>query len=263
MSTAAVSDGPIPFYTSASQQVIIPLSALSFDASGNLVVDAAFSEATTWLQYLAAIGVITKGTAPAAAPAMGLRASSPGSWGNHISVKVTYTTPGTTYDLEVTATNSYELTTATLGAVLGTDTPTAGSSPGLVRVKGAVASAPGTLAATALDPVNFDVAVPDQAAGTAFKLEAVHKVAPGETIEVAVTPSEVTPGTSFKLDVSLTLTKTGIVAATTAAAVNAAVGYLITVSNPPSASALGMPREGTLFLSGGVDIATASASLLM
>lgn len=260
MTTAAVARGPIPIYTSSGQQRFVPLSALSFDASGVLQVAAAYASATGWLRYLAATGVITKGTAPPETPAMDIRAKIPGSWGNGVKVEIDYGASTTTYTLKVTATHRYQVTTATLGATLGTATIT-GSTPGLLRIKdaditGGLVGMPAAYPKTALGGT-FTVAIPKQGGGTAFNLDAVSAATPADKIDITVTPGT---GTSFTIDVALTVSATGVTSATLASAINSAVGYLAQVAPPAGATALGMPKAGTIFLSGGVDVATASAS---
>src|SRR5690242_18816254 len=65
---AALGSGPIGFTDpTTGTQVLIPLSALSFDAGGNLKPAQSYSQAAQdWLQYLADQGEITP--APSAPP---------------------------------------------------------------------------------------------------------------------------------------------------------------------------------------------------
>jgi hypothetical protein len=87
MDTPAVADGPIAFLTDDGQQVLIPLSAISFDANG---VKSTFNYdgLQAWLNYLVTQGRITPGPAPAAAEAMVFEAAVAGIEGNDILVEV-------------------------------------------------------------------------------------------------------------------------------------------------------------------------------
>src|ERR1035441_3495570 len=142
---AATGNGPFEFTNSSDKLVSIPLTALSFDASGNLVVNSDWQKvlgappADALLKYALAQGLITAAPTPSPKPAGIIKAAFPGQAGNNIVVTIPKVVPDpdptkTTFDIIVTETENYVgLTAATVQGVLGT-AATAGSQPGLVHV---------------------------------------------------------------------------------------------------------------------------------
>src|SRR5260370_16336642 len=143
---APTGNGPLEFTDSNGRQVSIPLTAFSFDAIGNLVVNANWKAiasappASALLAYMRAQGLIAPAPAPSPKPAAIIKAVGPGAAGNNIAILIENIAANpdptkTTFDIVVTETEDYTgLTAATIKSVLGTAT-TAGSQPGLPHVK--------------------------------------------------------------------------------------------------------------------------------
>lgn len=270
--TAALGDGPVVIYTAAQQQVEVPLSALAFSGSSVAVLapyDAYSAILAPWLSYLVSIKRLRPGVAPPVLPALLLTAADLGSEGNNIQVGITYPDPAapTTFNVTASETETYSgLTPATLKSVLGTAT-TLGQRPGLVRVVDGSFTMPGDLPAKKLgssgggtdgnSTTKATLPVPG-ASGTAFTLEAKKIGADGNLIQATVTIT----GSTFTLTVTWTKTVSGITAAdlTTLDTKLAPLAYAVTVTKPPSGFA--QPQAGTVTLSGGVDPATASQSVV-
>jgi hypothetical protein len=98
------------------------------------------------------------------------------------------------------------------------------------------------------------------ASGTAFTLEAKKVGADGNLTQVTVTP--VADNSSFTLAVTWSKTVSGITAAGVATldTALAPLAYEISIAKPTSGFA--QPQPGTVTLSGGVDPATASQSIV-
>lgn len=276
--TSAVANGPIAFLKSDGGQLLIPVTALGFDASGDLQLidpDSAYAVALDWLKHLRDLGFIRPGATPAPSLAMVIQAADPGAWGNEIQIKVT--AAGANFDLEITATTRY--TAVTLGAVaglLGTET-LPGSNPGLVRFRDAdlplllpaaatdVSLTGGVNATPVATPASTDqILRQDGDPGPAFQLAARKPGAGGNSIKVSISdvqPDAGNPANStFTLQAAWKVTATGLnpTSLTLVDTINASFGYVVSVAPPPGGS-LGAPQAGTFKLSGGADAKKASA----
>jgi hypothetical protein len=271
----ALGSAPIGFIDpSNGTQVLIPLSALSFDASGNLQVNSKYSQAAQlkkWLQYLVAQGEITPAPAPPPQAAMVVKAADAGVAGNNIRFEVTDVQPNAltpndpTTDLftvKVTETETYPgLTPATIKAVLGTETTT-GSQPGLVHVLDAdTPTLPKPLAATPLASgdasTKASYAVGADPTGIAFNLQARKLGAAGNKILVSISVSKADPNNpTFTLTCMWTNSAAGVTAATFQTAMQA-MSYEIAVA-PPSEGQYLVPAAGVVMLTGGADTAAAT-----
>jgi hypothetical protein len=270
---AALGSGPIGFTDPANgNQVLIPLSALAFDAGGNLLPATSYSQAIqSWLQYLAARGEITP--APAAPPqtALVIKAADAGVAGNNIRFEVTDLQPDPqmpndptrdTFSVKVTETETYPgLTPATIKAVLGTE-KAAGTQPGLVHVLEADTPAfPKPIGPTALQngdaTTKAKLAVGGDPGGTAFNLEARKVGTDGNAVKVAVAVSKADPNNpTFTLTGTWTKTATAVTAATFQTAMQA-MSYDVVVA-PPDGGQFLVPAAGSVALSGGAETAAAT-----
>lgn len=270
--TPVTGGGPFEYITASGKQVSIPLSALSFDASGNPVVDAAWTPladpGTALLAFATAQGTLAPAATRSPFPAMLLRAADAGASGNNITVTVAVSSPPangditqTTFDLTVTETDVYKgLTAATVESILGSSAVT-GTSPGLVQVvAGSVdaAGVPTAVAGAALtgSPAKLDV----DGTGTpplVFSLTGKKDSPDALLTKVSVTP---TTGSSFDLEATWTKTVSGVTLTTVASQVSSELGYEITVSTPNS-GAYSLPASAVTALSGGSSVAAASATL--
>jgi len=273
--TTAVANGPISYFTSAGQQLLIPVTAFGFDASGQLqLVDPAlpYSEALSWLEHLHETGYIKQGEAPAPSLAMVISAADPGAWGNQIQVEITAGT--TTFDLEVTATTSYtNVSLQTLIAELGTETQP-GTRPGLVRFRNAdlaaielPAAATASLASgTDATPVPASAITSGQikrasdSSTVAFELVARKPGSGGNDIDVTISDVS-TEDETFSLQAVWHAEATGLDPSSPSIldTIHDAFGYVISVAAPPS-DELGVPATRTFHLTGGTDASKASAS---
>ena len=279
--TRATGNGPFEFTSSAGKQISIPLTAFSFDANGNIVVDPAWQLLTTVPpgSLFLAQAVKEKSLAPAAVPspfpAMVIKAADAGSGGNNITVTVTVssvvTSPPTNdptlvpFSLAISEVDNYKgLTAATVESVLGSSVVT-GSSPGLVQVVHGSVDATGVPKAQtgslSGSPAEFD-AVSGGSPGTVFTLMAKKSGDSGPT-KITITPdvtSPPSPNPTFSMQVSWSKTVSGITLPNLQAMVQSGLGYEITVSKP-SSGAFSVPASGVTALSGGGPGSVASAIL--
>jgi hypothetical protein len=272
--TAAVGDGPIVYFSDTGTQVLLPLSAISFDGNAVKSKPAATPSLQIWLDYLVRRGRISPGTAPAAADAMVFTAAAAGDTGNSIVVRVSPNTPdGTKVDIAVSEKDVYEgLTLATMTATLGSSgSATAGTRPGMVRVQSIAtgspdpAEGPATPVAGATTPA---WTVPNSADATkaSFTLEARGPGAEKGTMTIAVSKVAGAAGAkTFTLTVSWTSTITVgtadlTVSPSDAASKFAALAFAVKVSKPTGAADLKLPRTGTFSLAGGAEPAAATSA---
>jgi hypothetical protein len=281
--TAALANGPVTFTDNAGRQVLVPNSAIYFDAGGKIQADKwplyAANKALLdpWLNYLARSGAIVPDTTAPPKVAMVIKAADAGAAGNNIqvafsNVQADANNPGNSkMDVTVTERNTYQgLKLNTIKSVIGTDT-TQGSQPGLVHLKGAA------------DPTDLpkegdyqlqggDDATPkaaskgvtkDAGGGDAFTLEAKRPGQDSNNIVVTVKDLDKTAGT-FTLVAVYKRSSAAIKVSDFPAASPTGYAYELAVT-PPSGGALSAPAPGTVTLSGGSDqqaAASASASVV-
>lgn len=268
--------GPFEFTNSSGSQVSIPLTAFTFDASGNLVVNpnwttvANAAPASALLTYLRAQGLLVPAPAASPKPAAIIKAVDPGPGGNNIVITIANITPSsngdptkTTFDITVTEMESYTgLTMATLTGIVGTSSGS-GSKPGLVYVKSVAnpTGLPATLASTPLTGggagVKAHLGINDGAAALVFTLEARDPGADGSLIHIAITAG----GSTFDMTAQWTQTVTGVKIATFQSLVTAHLGYEITAA-APAGGVFSVPTALTTQLSGGAGSVNASAILV-
>jgi hypothetical protein len=281
--TPATGNGPFEFTSANGSQISIPLTAFTFDANNNIVVDPAWETITqaqpgsTVLSFAVKEGLIAPAPVPSPFPAMTIRAADPGTGGNNISITVAVSSstasPPTNdptqvpFSITVTETDVYNgLTAATIESVLGSSAVT-GSSPGLVQVvpdsvdlSGVPVATTGALAGS---PAQLDV---DGSGSPAlvFTLVAKKSGADGTLTNVTVTPNTSSPPSSspetFTLEATWTKTVNDITVSDLGALVSSELGYEITVSKP-SSGAYSVPAAGVSQLSGGAAGTSASATL--
>jgi len=207
-----------------------------------------------WLRYLVEQGLLQQAPTAAKKPAMLIKATNAGAQGNNIQVVIAGITldasgdpTKTKFDLTATETDTYTgLTTATIAQSIGTDQAPVGS--GLVHVVQASVHVDRTPANGAKDlppPADFD----DSGANLVFPLDV--RAGMGATdpkVHVTIANADEAAKT-FDLTATWSRRVTGVTTATAASAL-AALGYLVTVSAPPS-GAFSVPTAGTFSLSGG------------
>ena len=274
--TPATGNGPFEFTSAQGKQISIPLSAFSYDATGALVVNAAWTPLTTTqpgaalLAHALKEGLIAPRPLPSPFPAMIIKAADSGAGGNNIQVSILVTTVVTSppstdpnvvqqFSLTVTENDSYTgLTTATIESILA-------SSPGLVQVvhnsiepSATPKISTGPLTGT---PAKFDV-LGDGSPPVAFTLVAKKSGTDAALTKVTVTPVLSSPSSPhpspFSLQATWTKTVTGITLPHLEATVQSEFGYEITISKP-SSGAYSVPANGVVILSGGGTGSNASA----
>jgi len=281
--TPATGNGPFEFTSSGGKQISIPLTAFSFDSSGNIVVDAAWQAitnaqpASALLTYAVQEGLLAPAAVPSPFPAMIIKAADSGAGGNSISITVAVssvvTSPPTNdptlvpFSLTVTETDTYTgLTAATIESVLGSSVVT-GSSPGLAQIvhgsvdaSGVPKQQNGFLSGS---PAEFDVQAVSGSPATIFILAAKKSGADGTNTQLWITPNNTSPPSpnpTFGLKVQWSRMVSGITLPTLDATVQSSFGYEITVSKP-SSGAYSLPAAGVTTLSGGGPGNNASAVL--
>jgi hypothetical protein len=158
MTTKAIGDGPIVFFNNLGQQTVLPLSEISFDGLTPYVDPAIRTDRLmTRLTYLAKQGQLHPDTAPPPPTAMVVTAANLGSTGNNISVSFKPNAANTTVDVFVVEEDTYVgLTMGNIELTLGR--ATAGSRPGVVKLKTALAPTPP-------EPVENPNILPDASSG--------------------------------------------------------------------------------------------------
>ena len=284
--TPAIGFTPFEFTTSQGKQISIPLTAISFDASGTPHVappwDSYVSSppGSVFLAYVIKEKLIAPRPTPSPFPAMILKAADPGSGGNNITVTVAIeniiASPPTTdptltqFSFAVTETDNYTgLTLATIESVLGSSAMP-GSSPGLVQVvHGSVA--PTNELPKSTGGFKFLSGAPPSysAQGTgspaiAFILVAKKSGADASLTQVSISSNISSPpgpgAGTFNLQATWTKSQTGISLSDLETMVQSDLGYEITVSKP-SSGAYSVPASGTVTFSGGGPGSNASAVL--
>ncbi|MDT7543575.1 MAG: hypothetical protein QOE33_3479 [Acidobacteriota bacterium] len=275
--TAALTNGPIGFTDASGKQVFIPLSSIYFDNTGAIKADqwgpyiakkVDQASVNAWLQYLVLSGLIVPDTAPPPKAAMVIKSKDSGTAGNNIkiefaNVNVNANSPGDSkLDMAITETDTYVgLKPSTIASVLGTDTPSAGSQPGLVHLKGNAAPTlpdngdypltKGGPAATAWADITKN-----GGGGTAFTLEAKRKGDDGNLTKVSIKKADPATGT-FDLIATWSKSLVGVKVSD----VPAGSGYELEVTAPPG-GVLAAPVAGVVMLSGGADTQAATPASL-
>lgn len=271
--TGALGKGPISFFVSGTgNQVSIPLSALIFNGGQLQLSPAASSLATgldptklsSWLNYVAAQGLIVP--APTAPPAQALifTAADPGVTGNDVTVTIVSGPTGNQFTATVTKTDVYPNLNATnIGTVLGAVAPappSPGTGPGLLRVSdasklGAVPSGTATGVTSTDNPakVTFTFSPTNSLALVASKSGAA-----SQAVVATITPTDAS-GNTF----TLTITWKAVIpvnpgVATWVADFNSAASYVLSVTAPPAPLQAAPPQAGVYVLSGGSNAAPAT-----
>lgn len=281
--TPAMGNGPLEFTSAQGKHISIPLTAITFDASGTAVVDPVWSALTSTPpgSTLLALAVQDKTIQPRPTPspfaAMILKAADSGAGGNNITVTVVVSTAPaspptndptlTPFSITVTETDNYTgLTTATIESILGSAT-VSGSKTGLVQIvhgsvdtKATPLKSSGSLSGT---PAEFDVPG-DGTPPLAFVLTAKKTGADGTLTQISVTPDTASPPSpgpgTFSLQATWTKIVPGITLAQLESMVQSNLGYEIKVSKPNS-GAYSVPANGVTVLSGGGPGTAASATV--
>jgi hypothetical protein len=278
---AVTGNGPFEFTNSDGDQVSIPLTAFSFDASGNLVVNANWQAITSadpakaLLAYARTQGLIVPAVAPSPKPAAIIKAVSPGSAGNNIVVSIQNIGPTpaspdptkTTFDIVVTETGKYTGLTdaATLQSRIGTAT-VAGSQPGLVHISNVAKPAGFPAALTQIllagggPGVKASLAISD-GTDTIFTIEARDPGVDGNLIEITIIVNTTVSPATFDLMAQWTKSVTGVTIGTFQFDVAKVLGYEITAA-APAGGVFSVPTGVTTNLNGGGGSTNASAILV-
>jgi hypothetical protein len=275
--TPATGNGPFEFTNSQGEQISIPLSAITFDSTGQPIVDPDWSSYTTsdpgktLLKYAVKEALIKPRPTPSPFPAMVIRAADPGAGGNHITVTVNVQPAPSSppiadpmfvpFDLLITQTDVFaNQTAATIATALA-------GGGGLVQIVGPVNSSgvPGAQNGPLTgSPPQLQVMGTGSPGGTVFVLGAKRTDPSASLTNVKVEPNVTSPPGSgsetFTLTVTWTKTATGITLATLDSDVQSGLGYEITVAKPGS-GAYSVPAAGSTTLSGGAGGTRASAML--
>jgi hypothetical protein len=258
---AALTQGPIVFFTDEGTQVEISPDWLSFDGAvvkATLPGGMSSPKLLQWLQYLADRGYISPPPAPSPEAALVVGAARDGDYGNNIELTIARGTIPGHVDVTASVTDRYEdLTVDTIKAVLG---DSGDPKPGLLQVRsvgpGRVPNA-GPVGGPAgptwtLSGPGGDVAVLEPSnAGASF-----------DAGVVSVVVRDVNDPT-FTLTVEWT-NKVPNADPTAFATDLAGLGFLVKVLDEPE-HGFKEPRPGTIQLSGGRDMSaatTAKATLL-
>ena len=261
MDYQALATGPISFLDGNANQQQIPLSAIYFDSNGphttwpNYAANSAIIDEL--LLQLSKQGLLTPGTETSPTAALTITATEAGTTGNVIQVSITnVSTTAGTMTVAVAATEIYPgLTTATIGAALGTTVPTAN---GLVYLQSNNDQLPAAFTQSTSTEPDFTYAVPEAVDNTktAFTVAAVDSTDAADAANIAVTVApDPSPATTFTLTASWTKTVNGVTLTTLTTPATNPFGLLVTFSSPAGAP---LPGPGTVTLQGG---ANASSSL--
>lgn len=272
MSSQVIGSGPVGFTNSDGNQVFIPLSALYFDAGGQIKADKwNFYTAKNknivdaLLKELVEGGFLLFGKESPIKPAMLIEAAISGAVGNHIQVNFSnivvdsITLANSTFDCIIAAKDTYfGLKLDSIEAVLGTKIPTLS----LVNVKDVKSSLPNegsyvlasgsmaTKASKEIDPL-----------GTAFTLEAWKEGADGNNITATISQVDTTAKT-FTLVVEWKQPVIKGIKVADLPTKLAGDGLLLKVSKVKDAE-FAIPTAGTIILNGGSDAkASTTASVI-
>jgi|GEM_PF-5295550 len=266
--TPVVAQSVISFNDSG-KHLMIPLSALYFDANGALKADRwplyATYQATVdpLLTRLLKDGTLRKGSTPAARPSFVATAVTPGATGVLIEIEISNVVPNSatpansTADFKVTETDTYAGTeVGKLKDVVGT-TANGGKRPGLVFVSSAGAPelpAAGTYSMAAAapgDPAKADIPK-HSGGGTAFSLQTRANGADAVLTSVQIKDVD-QANNKFTLVVKWTKTQSG----QAMNGLGAALAYAVNVSAP--AGGFLAPAPGKVVLTGGSDAVSLNA----
>jgi hypothetical protein len=265
--TPVVGSGPVEFMDESGQQLLIPLSDLSFDANGNPVASdwplyAKHKDAVdALLEYLVGTGALTPAPQPAPTAALVVTAKNKGAGGNNI--QLTVSNSGTTdandhtkFDSSITETDRWTgVTKDTVEQTVGT---TQNGSALIFITKNSAKGRPknGDYQMPNAAPFKVSVLQADNAT-EAFEAQA-RNPADAEAQHTTVTVSGVSNDPN---DPSFTLTAVWVKGAAKVHAADLAgqFGYEISV-DPPAGGALGVPANGTTALRGGAEAQPASAA---
>ena len=276
--TTAVGDEPVVFFTDSGQHLFLPLSDIEFDGAVPQSKTHTSASLGNWLKYLVAQGRLAAGPTPALPDAIVFEAPDEGSTGNNILVKVAANTPTSVY-ITVTETDLYEGLTLDpasdfyLPKIIGASgvAPSTKSRLGLVRVKtidpGAPDPAEGPAQPVAGTIPSWTIAGAGGATDPSFTLEAraAGSEAGGWVIEVSDVKQAGGARATFTLEV--TWTKTVILAEADLTILPSEpasplfpLAFAVTIKRPAGASALKLPRPGSVTLQGGAENAPATTA---
>jgi hypothetical protein len=276
--SVALGSGPITLTAQDGRLLLIPLSALTFDTTGNIqankwpLYNNYKADVDPWLGYLVSIGALTPGTTSPPTPAMIIQAADDGRAGNNINVDFhnIVTDPAdptnaakTTFDATVTETDTYKglssdsTSPSFIGTVLGTEKKVKGTKPGLVHIldadipslslpKAGVYQLTGGGASA-----KSSVKVSKDPTGTAFNVEAKKNGTDGDNTTVTISNVDATAKT-FTLTAGWTQSVNGSKLADLPDSLQGSSKYEIIV-NKPNGGNFAIPVPGTIGLSGGAD----------
>ncbi len=245
----------------------MPLSFISFGAAGAAPdislwpgwagASAEQAAITQWVSTLAAQNLVTPVSVPAPALLFTLTAASPGAAGNDITVKFNALNADGSMNVTVSTTQVYtNLSVSSVETVLGL-TATGGSNPGLAYVSAPFTALPGDMAAaafTAMPGPNYELAVPGSGGGI---LMASHSAASSDAGHIT---AGITGSDPVNEVFTLTLAWSNTVSSVTPATLQAAFGYLLTVTPPSGGFGAALPAiPSTVVLVGGAGPSSTAA----
>ena len=280
MSTQVLGSGPVGFTNSDGNQVFIPLSALYFDADGQIKADkwnsyTAKNKNTVdvLLKQLVESGFILPRTDTPIKSAMQIEAALSGAAGNHIQVDFSnivvdsITPANSTFDCTITAKDTYldlsfdSTSSSFIKKVLGTETIT-GIMSSMVRIKDAHTPSLPKLDSYVLTggsvTAKASKVIDGNSSGTAFTLEAWKNGTDGQYITATIPQVDATAKT-FTLVVEW---KRPVITGIKVADLPAKLvgdGLVLKVSKPKD-SEFAIPAAGTIILNGGADAKAATTA---
>jgi hypothetical protein len=256
MAGASIIGGAPISFLKDGVQTGIPVSLLTFKdgaVDASRLGEPLATDAAPLFALLLASGVIKAGETPAPVVALTLRAKTPGTAGNTLTVKFENVDPKTPAgDSKADVTVHYEdrrkdLTKDSIGAELGITT--AGTKPGLIVLKAAATEAPNGMTAAPLNPTTHELDIPGPN-GTAFTVQASGTGALFDDVKVAIIGVNAAAGT-FTLVISCDRVESGLKVDDIETAFAPLLEIVGTVAAPPA--------EGQIKLAGGTDPETSSA----
>jgi hypothetical protein len=249
----ALATGPISFLDANSAQREIPLSSIYFDSDGphtswpNYGANSAIIDAL--LKQLTAQGLLTPGTQTTPTPALTITATETGAAGNFIQVTISnVSTTAGDMTMLVSATEVYPgLTTATLGAAIGTSAATA---TGLIYLQSNDNEPPAAVPATPLGAA-LTCSVPQSADSTktAFVLAATDAADAADAAKIAIIVApDPLPATTFTLTAAWQKSVNNVTLAMLTNPATNPFGLLVNFTSPVGGP---LPGPGTVTLQGG------------
>lgn len=249
----AVGNAPVAFVTDDGQQLIIPMSAIEYDANNTPTTSFVTEpKLNAWLALLHQRGLLSLEDAPPPLPALVLRAASPGGWGNNITVKIEASATAGAVDVTAGLMEMYQSLKADEAMVQIPALVVAQERRGLVNVEDRDTGnpVPQTPAPDAsADPPEWPL--DNGAGGTALTLRGAYGIAAADTTVEVLDVA----GDTFALKVTWEHKVTGVKVADLPGALDP-LKVVVEVKEPASGFALPSPANSSLAGGEGPSIAT-------